>query len=283
MAAPTLDTLLRSPRTVDFRTFEGDHSERHASCVHDHGTLVLYLGGRATFWMQGLYGLGRGDVLLVPPGTPHQAVEARDVRCVGLSLDLEGIPGEGRSVLKGLFGRVRRGESAVRHLEDPGPLLSHLTALEEELEHPGPEHRLAVGACLASMAVLLVRAGPGAPSTASLPPLVASVLEIVEEQATSGLSLREVARQVGRSPNHVADVVRAKTGESVVGWITHARLARARQLLLQSDANIDQVANRCGFASPSHFHRAFKRAHGLPPGTWRRRHQELPHVERDVQ
>jgi AraC-like DNA-binding protein len=70
----------------------------------------------------------------------------------------------------------------------------------------------------------------------------------------------------------VASLVKKATGVTVVGWITRARMSDCRQLLLHTEESVEVIAERCGFASPSHFHRAFKRAHGMPPGEWRRAH-----------
>lgn len=63
------------------------------------------------------------------------------------------------------------------------------------------------------------------------------------------------------------------TGTTVVGWITRARMSECRQLLLHTDDSVEAIAERVGFRSASHFHRAFKRAHGAPPGEWRRAHR----------
>jgi AraC-like DNA-binding protein len=103
--------------------------------------------------------------------------------------------------------------------------------------------------------------------------VVARALEFVHRRGATGISLRDVASHVARSPAHVASLVKTATGVTVVGWITRARLSEGRQLLLHTDESIEAIAERCGFASPSHFHRAFKRAHGAPPGEWRRAHR----------
>jgi AraC family transcriptional regulator, transcriptional activator of pobA len=67
--------------------------------------------------------------------------------------------------------------------------------------------------------------------------------------------------------------VKNATGETVVGWITRTRLSESRQLLLHTDESIETIAERCGFASASHFHRAFRRLHDMSPGEWRRVHR----------
>lgn len=53
-------------------------------------------------------------------------------------------------------------------------------------------------------------------------------------------------------------------------YVIILRLARARELLTQSDDQITQIAAACGFADQAHFSRAFRREAGCAPSTWRR-------------
>jgi AraC family transcriptional regulator len=48
------------------------------------------------------------------------------------------------------------------------------------------------------------------------------------------------------------------------------RLERAEGLLEFSRLPLGEIAKSCGFASPSHFARVFRRATGMTPGAWRR-------------
>ena len=94
----------------------------------------------------------------------------------------------------------------------------------------------------------------------------------IRAHATEGISLQQVAHHVARSPGHVASLVRAHTGDTIVGWITRVKMAHARRCLLHTDDNVEQIASAAGFASVSHFHRVFKRAHNMTPGSWRGLH-----------
>lgn len=46
-------------------------------------------------------------------------------------------------------------------------------------------------------------------------------------------------------------------------------MAEARRLLLHSDEMIDVVAERVGYADPTHFIRMFQRENGATPAAWR--------------
>jgi AraC family transcriptional activator of pobA len=259
------------------RRFASDLARPRTPVVHDHASIALYLEGRARFWMHGVYTLGPGDLLLVPDATPHYLVEANGARAIGISLCLTCAPAAVREHLTDVFETVRRGGCAVRHLPPDDADRTHrlMRDLETELEHTATGSALAVEACLSLLTVMVLRAEDGKRErqVTHVSPVVSRALEFVNRRGASGISLRDVAHHVSRSPAHVASLVKNTTGVTVVGWITRKRMSEGRQLLLQTDESIEAIAERCGFASPSHFHRAFKRAHGMAPGEWRRAHR----------
>ena len=56
---------------------------------------------------------------------------------------------------------------------------------------------------------------------------------------------------------------------SPMSFVNHVRMQRAAQMLTTERSSIDEIANSVGFASRSHFSRAFKQHAGLPPKEFR--------------
>jgi AraC-like DNA-binding protein len=79
----------------------------------------------------------------------------------------------------------------------------------------------------------------------------------------------DVAEAVHYSPAHLTTTIRRLTGRTVGNWIIWRRMAEARQLLVHTDDNIAQIAERVGYTDPSDFNRLFRREVGSPPGAWR--------------
>ncbi len=81
----------------------------------------------------------------------------------------------------------------------------------------------------------------------------------------AGLSPAQVAAAVGASPRSLARAF-AQEATTPARWLWQQRLARAREMLLTRQArSVSDAAVACGFASLSHFSRAFRQAHGEPP------------------
>lgn len=104
-------------------------------------------------------------------------------------------------------------------------------------------------------------------------PVLSKVFNFIEENYQNQISLREVAKEVGRSPAYLTDFVRRKTGKTVLSWITERRMAEARKLLLETDQSIEQISEAVGYFDRRHFGRLFLRTHQSTPQAWRTANQ----------
>lgn len=83
------------------------------------------------------------------------------------------------------------------------------------------------------------------------------------------LTLDGLAADVGYTANYLNDLTREHTGRPIGSWITDMRMARARAALEHTDLPVAEIGATCGYEDPAYFSRAFRRAHGVPPATWR--------------
>lgn len=290
---PKLETMLsthhrpialrRSGGAPSSRCSKEQHPRRAAhesTVVHDHGILALFTGGEMQMWMGAAYNLVRGDLLIVPEGMPHYRMGESNSACWMLATCTSCLEGRrwGEELAR-VFESVRQGASAVRTIpEEQMPRLEFcLEEFHADLGStiPDPHSSLVVEGWMSILTASITAASPSAhvlPETAGAT-LVARALSYIEAHALEGISLQEVADAVSRAPAHVAAVMKEQTGKTVVDWITHARMAQARQLLTNTDETIEAVAARVGFQSASHFHRTFRRHHQMPPGKWRTSHR----------
>lgn len=103
-------------------------------------------------------------------------------------------------------------------------------------------------------------------STAPLSPathLVERALEIIERETSTGISARDVIARLGVSRALADRRFRELQGMSIGEAITRRRLALLRQQLRRTDQPIAVLSASCGFATPDHAKRMFKKAYGL--------------------
>lgn len=77
---------------------------------------------------------------------------------------------------------------------------------------------------------------------------------------------RALARCLHRSLRSVQSLLAAE-GDSPAALIRHARLDRARELMLMG-CGVAEASRRAGFRDPDTFARAFRGAHGITPARW---------------
>jgi AraC family transcriptional regulator, dual regulator of chb operon len=85
-----------------------------------------------------------------------------------------------------------------------------------------------------------------------------------------------LAKLAGRSPEHVARVLRQASGKTPTNWLNEARMGYAAKQLRFSNRKILEIAMDCGFSSLGHFYAVFEQAHGCPPRSYRLRYLPRP-------
>jgi len=101
---------------------------------------------------------------------------------------------------------------------------------------------------------------------------VTKALETIRERATTRLSIPELAKESGVSRRLLELRFRETIGHSILEEIQAVRLERAKVLLTQSRAQMDEIAENAGFPSVQAFRKAFTRSTGKTPLVWRKHH-----------
>lgn len=91
----------------------------------------------------------------------------------------------------------------------------------------------------------------------------------VRQHHDEPLKLAEVARAANASTHHFCKHFHRVTGQHFSQFLCAVRLEKARNLLLNPDARISEIAYTAGFQSLTHFNRVFKQSTGLNPTQYR--------------
>ncbi|OJH36807.1 hypothetical protein BON30_30330 [Cystobacter ferrugineus] len=94
--------------------------------------------------------------------------------------------------------------------------------------------------------------------------------DYLQVHLSEGVRLRELAQLTGLSQSQFGRAFKVSTGMTPFRWQTQARIARARELLLDGRLSLAEVSLATGFSEQSHFTRVFQRVVGTSPGAWRR-------------
>jgi transcriptional regulator GlxA family with amidase domain len=153
------------------------------------------------------------------------------------------------------------------------PLL--FDAVLRELSQPRVGTRTIVEAMMKQILILLLRShlkssGVFSPLYAPLMnPQLGRALVAMLGRPEQAHSLESLARLAGMSRSRFAHHFSATYGRSPIDYLHGVRLKAAAKLLSRSETSVKSVAAAVGFASRSHFSRAFKREYGLDPTAYR--------------
>jgi AraC-like DNA-binding protein len=244
---PTVDLHLRSygPLTAPDR--------------HDYGQLVLPLDGALLLEVEGRQGvLDPLRAGFVAPGAWHAQHADAHNRSLILDIGADSLaPGAGERLFERPFaplGAAARkliefmalmadagsGSVAPQVLQGWAPLLLDTLALDT----PRPASRLAALRAR-------IELEPGLP-----------------------WSTDSMAKALGCSVSRLHALFREELDATPHAWLLEQRLGRAREWLATTEAPIAEIALRAGFSEQSALTRALRKASGMTPAAYRRRHRE---------
>jgi AraC-like DNA-binding protein len=91
----------------------------------------------------------------------------------------------------------------------------------------------------------------------------------IQRHSDEELSLTQVARAVGISPNYLSEKFKEVTGVNFVDYVARLRFEKACGLLHEVNLRISEIAFAVGFQSLSQFNRVFKKLAGKSPTQYR--------------
>ena len=95
------------------------------------------------------------------------------------------------------------------------------------------------------------------------------VIGVMNERLAEEFSLAALAQVVELSEYHFSRMFKRATGLSPSQYFIGLRMARARQLLLETPRSIIDIGLEVGYSSPSHFSQVFRREVGVTPSIYR--------------
>jgi len=98
-------------------------------------------------------------------------------------------------------------------------------------------------------------------------------MEYVKNHFTERITLEELAALEHISTSYLSRKFKQRTGMPVITYINRLRVEKARQLLMASILDINEIAYQAGFDSPKYFHRVFKMVTGESPASFRRHYK----------
>ena len=97
--------------------------------------------------------------------------------------------------------------------------------------------------------------------------LVKRLTDIVEANlANENFGVEDLVREIGLSHISLHRKLKTISNQTISQFIREIRLKKAKELLLNDDLTVSEIAYRVGFGSPTYFNNCFHDYYGYPPG-----------------
>jgi AraC-like DNA-binding protein/mannose-6-phosphate isomerase-like protein (cupin superfamily) len=258
---------------------------------------TFYLVARGTAWLE-VDGeeplrLAAGDAALLPHAAPHTLRDGPTtvpaMVCEGTRVGIRKIGGRGAitSLLAGFFELGPRPPVLLSGMPRLVPLVAEnrdldpwlaatLQLLLAETSAPGPASPLVLQRladvlfvqALRSLTIRGRRTHPGLAALSDAP--VHEALNAMHQRIAGAWTVASLAAHVGLSRSAFAARFTALVGEPPLLYLARWRMARAAELLRDTDHGLGEIAGRVGYESVPSFSNAFKKWQGARPGAFRR-------------
>lgn len=101
-------------------------------------------------------------------------------------------------------------------------------------------------------------------------PSLKSVFKYIDDNIQKPISLEEASEYAHINKSYLSQLFKQKTGYTFSSYVNYRKLNRARNLLLQTEKNIAEISQECGYRNVSYFSTVFTKTVGISPGSFRK-------------
>lgn len=262
-----------------FHNAHHSHSEAYELIFCLSGHLLVQIEERWT-------DMEPGSCVIVPAGSMHDSVaDSADTKAFYIAF----LPGKdvssvvGRRVTlpeKALVAFNCLTEETILGYINTGHMQNVFTLIPHEGTPAGADQLILC--TLEMLLVFMLRAESAADSESSMYSergaqpsgrndyLAAQVTQYISEHVTEKLSVKDIAENFGYSRSRLSTLYKEASGIGLNEAIVHEKINRAKQLLLESDMQINEISEYLGFSSPQYFTNRFYLKTGMSPSNFSR-------------
>ncbi|EOH97675.1 response regulator transcription factor [Enterococcus pallens] len=91
------------------------------------------------------------------------------------------------------------------------------------------------------------------------------LLDYIDRHYTEEINRKTLAEHFFLSPDYLARLFKKETGDTLINYLTEKRVARGKELLLETETPVYLIASQIGYDNYSYFSKVFKKTTGMSP------------------
>lgn len=155
-----------------------------------------------------------------------------------------------------------------------------LTNMENEFLSGEPYAEFVIKANILELTVCLARAMPELERRLDLGKQdfysLKKAIDFIHANYTAKIYVSDLAKISSMNANYFSSYFKKKMGMPVVNYINNLRIAKAAEMLVSTENNVQEIGDWCGFSSTASFYRAFKSIYNMSPQQYRTLQRQPP-------
>lgn len=238
--------------------------------TYDNWVILAADEGRFEYRLGKENGIAKfGDIILCPPGVP---LERRALEQLSF-LFIEFHWGDMNEEVQRLLATIPRGKISFHRIDRYSTIYS---LIREFSDIDMPHHWIHKQHLLRDILYLYIiehQHQESANLVAAKDPIVRKAVSYLQNHAFEPLSLQELADQAALSQSQFSRRFQASMGVTPIIYLTGIRMQKAQSLLINSELNLDNIAQQCGYQNGFYLSRVFKKRYGVSPSQFRKTYQ----------
>ena len=91
----------------------------------------------------------------------------------------------------------------------------------------------------------------------------------------SDVGVTKICQKFGITPSYFSRIFKKHSGMNLPEYLHQLRIEKAKQLLVDTDSTVQDIAGNTGFYNSRTLSRVFKNAEGVTPGQYRKMHKNV--------
>lgn len=277
-------------RIVNFNSFNIFRIEKEIWDIeyHNHNfyELIIIESGKGTHHLNGVtFPYQKGDVFLLRPSDAHEFTIQNKTRFIYIKFTEEYIwetllihkKNELKKIIQLLMeDQTFVYESVIKNKTDKDHLLQLSRILLHEFSHISLYNKEVTTDLFSGIFTILIR---NTMKTKNNQTWISKNMNRIDRilyyinvnfQDAEKMKIENIAKEFLISPNYISIYVKKETGFSIQQHIIQYKIKAAEKLLLQSNYNISEIADRLGFNDVSHFNKIFKAYRNQSPSVFKK-------------
>lgn len=245
--------------------------------VHSFFEVCYAYAGSGTFQINGvIYPVQAGDVFIARPAEPHEIIssEADPLGIYFWSYTL--VPPQSKTPPNPIDALLHAFFTTPQWVSADVPAMERtLEMLTEEIALKGIGYGESVRGLVIKLLLDTARAvtplslPEDAPAHSPTEAIVKDIARYLRDNYSRPVMVRDVAAQVHLSERHTNRLFRQVMGVSIKDYLTDFRLGVAKQLLVNRQLGVSEVAYATGYRDVRHFITIFRQRTGFTPAAFR--------------